>query len=72
MKKNLLFTLLGMLLFPMLLCAQTKDKGFFIEMNGGYGTVKHNSGHDGYVFLSPAMGYQINERWAAGLRMRFE
>lgn len=57
-------------------CAQTKDFGFFLEMNGGYGEVKHQKvfgyKHDGFLFLTPALGYQFNNNWAAGLRVSFE
>ena len=66
------------ILSAMQLSAQTKEKGLFIEMNGGYGIVKvYNYGapkteHKGYMMLTPGLGYQINPLWALGFRATFE
>ena len=47
----------------LLASAQTKEHGLFIELNGGYGqTERYDNTHDGYAFLSPAIGYQFNSR----------
>ena len=68
------FLLLGFLLNLCLVAsAQTKERGLFIEFNGGYGqTERYDNTHDGYAFLSPSIGYQFNSRWAAGIKTRFE
>lgn len=65
--------------------AQTKEKGFFVEMNGGYGEVKtmfvsstvekpllFYTDYARYAVLAPSAGYQINHHWAAGFRIQFE
>ena len=65
--------------------AQTKEKGFFVEMNGGYGEVKtafvsstvenpllFHLGYARYAVLTPSIGYQINRHWAAGFKIQFE
>lgn len=68
-----LITSLFLLSSCLLAFAQTKECGLFIELNGGYGqTERYDNTHDGYAFLSPAIGYQFNSRWAAGIKTRFE
>lgn len=69
-----IITSLLLLVSCLLASAQTKENGLFVEMNGGYGRIEYYyiKTHDGYGFLSPAIGYQFNSRWAAGLRTRFE
>lgn len=70
--KKVLF--LSLFFFSALLAsAQTKERGLFIELNGGHGQIeKFDNTHDGYGFLAPAIGYQFNSRWAAGIKTRFE
>ncbi|MDE6215400.1 outer membrane beta-barrel protein [Bacteroides sp.] len=69
-------TFITLLLFLgscLLASAQTKERGLFIELNGGYGQIeKFDNTHDGYGFWAPAIGYQFNSRWAAGIKTRFE
>lgn len=52
--------------FCLLATAQTKENGFFMELNGGYGTVEYSTSksttHDGYLFLAPRLGYQFNHQ----------
>ena len=58
-----LITSLFLLSSCLLAFAQTKERGLFIELNGGYGqTERYDNTHDGYAFLSPAIGYQFNSR----------
>lgn len=57
----------------LLASAQNKEQGLFVELNGGYGqSERYNHTHDGYAFLAPGIGYQFNNRWAAGVKTRFE
>ena len=76
LNKYCMRTFITLLLFLgscLLASAQTKERGLFIELNGGYGQIeKFDNTHDGYGFLAPAIGYQFNSRWAAGIKTRFE
>lgn len=68
-----LFISLCILCSCVLVSAQVKESGLFVELNVGYGHV--NNYYDkcsGYVFLSPTLGYQFSSRWVAGLKTRFE
>lgn len=69
-----LITILVFLGSCLLASAQTKERGLFIELNGGYGQRESplNMPSDGYGFLAPVIGYQFNSRWAAGIKTNFE
>lgn len=70
MKKVLLLSLF--FFSALLTSAQTKERGFFIELNGGFGKIDKFYKHDEYGFLAPSIGYQFNNRWAAGIKTRFD
>ena len=85
MKTKLFFFTSLLLLSIATATAQTKEKGFFVEMNGGYGEVKtafvsstvenpllFHLGYARYAVLTPSIGYQINRHWAAGFKIQFE
>ena len=82
MKTKLFFFTSLLLLSIATATAQTKEKGFFVEMNGGYGEVKtafvsstvenpllFHLGYARYAVLTPSIGYQINRHWAAGFKI---
>lgn len=78
MKKLYLFLLGLVLLIPANLQAQSKDKGFFVE-----GSVSYASDYAGgfyidgsrrtgdFFIVTPAIGYQFNDKWSAGLKVGF-
>lgn len=85
MKTKLFFFTSLLLLSIATATAQTKEKGFFVEMNGGYGEVKtafvsstvenpllFHLGYARYAVLTPSIGYQINRHWAAGFKIQLE
>lgn len=72
-------------LLSLLVClpasAQNKEKGVFVEMNFGYcesrvlvsgGNPGESLPYEHYMIYTPAVGYQINNRWAVGLKAQFE
>ncbi|WP_418986439.1 hypothetical protein [Bacteroides heparinolyticus] len=50
--------------------AQTKERGLFVEMNAGFGNVERH--RSGYGLFVPRIGYQLGEKWAVGVKARFE
>ena len=58
--------ILAFVCLPFVCHAQAKDKGFFMEMNIGYAHTDYHD--DSYMLLSPRIGYQFNDRWAAGVK----
>lgn len=62
--------------------AQNKENGVFIELNLGRCETETTRFYDGcapgerhferYMIYTPTVGYQINNRWAVGLRAQFE
>lgn len=84
MKKLLLIgavTLLSLLVFlPVSAQNRDKEKGVFVEMNFGYcesrvlvsGNPAESLPYEHYMIYTPAVGYQINNRWAVGLKAQFE
>lgn len=71
--KSRLILVLGMLLLPFALQAQRENnRGFFLEMTAGYGHEHYSIPEETYANLSPTVGYQFDEHWAAGFRMTFE
>ena len=50
--------------------AQTKERGLFVEMNAGFGNVERR--RSDYGLFVPRIGYQLGEKWAVGVKARFE
>ena len=77
MKKLYLFLLGLVLLVPASLQAQSDDKGFFVEGNLSYASdfwknYKRDGGvTDEFFIITPAVGYQINEKWSVGFKVGF-
>lgn len=70
MKQNYLLIILGVLILGgSTVKAQVKERGFFIEMNAGYGA---NDKWQDYAVLTPGVGYQFNKYCALGVKMSFE
>ena len=57
--------------------AQSDDKGFFVEGNLSYASdfwknYKRDGGvTDEFFIITPAVGYQINEKWSVGFKVGF-
>jgi len=71
MKKFIL--LLGLvLLIPANLQAQSDDKGFFVEGSVSYASDRRKGlSNDDFFIITPAIGYQFNAKWSAGLKIGF-
>ena len=63
---RIFFFFFAFVCLPFVCYALAKDKGFFMEMNIGYAHTDYHD--DSYMLLSPRIGYQFNDRWAAGVK----
>lgn len=70
--KKILFSIFFCMLSFITIEAQQKEKGFFIEMNAGYGQNKGIHKDKGYAILAPSAGYKFNGRWLTGVKLQFE
>lgn len=64
--RNLACVLMLLLLSFGSVSAQEKN-GFYVDFSAGFS----NEHPDHYALLTPGIGYQLNERWAAGFRTTF-
>ena len=77
MKQFTLFLFFLVLFLPTNTQAQSKDKGFFVEGNLSYASdfwknYKRDGGvTDEFFIITPAVGYQINEKWSVGFKVGF-
>ena len=76
MGKRQLLTLLFVLgiTLPIQLQAQVKDKGFFVEGSFAYADEEQFYGgkhYENYFIIKPAVGYQFNDKWSAGVKISF-
>ena len=76
MGKRQLLTLLFVLgiTLPIQLQAQVKEKGFFVEGSFAYADEEQFSGgkhYENYFIIKPAVGYQFNDKWSAGVKISF-
>ena len=68
MKKMLLF---GPLVLALLSATSVKaqdERGIFVEGVASYASTHYKN----YAVLTPAVGYQFNDRWAAGFKVGFD
>lgn len=72
MKKFFLFLLGLFLSLPTNLQAQSKDKGFFVEGSVSYASDRQSKVFtDEFSIITPAVGYQFNDKWSAGVKISF-
>ena len=77
MKQITLFLFFLVLFLPTNTQAQSDDKGFFVEGNLSYASdFWKNDKRDGgvtdeYFIITPAVGYQITEKWSVGFKVGF-
>lgn len=68
MKKMLLFGTLVLALLSAISVKAQDERGIFVEGVASYASTHYKN----YAVLTPAVGYQFNDRWAAGFKVGFD